>query len=279
MTWTVVGARGFLGNAFVRRLRERGEKVRELTHREALAADDGLGQVIYVSGVAWDAEARPDDAVRMHVDVPRALLTKTLQSMIYVSSTRVYGDSRNTNEAVARQIRATDLYAATKAAGETLVLCDPRPALRVVRLSNVYGQSFTSGLMLSDFLRQAATSGRIVVRSSPDSAKDHVSVEDVVDVTLRIATGGVHRTYNIASGRNTRQGDLLSAIREASGCAVEMPHDGPNVTFAAIDVERIRREFGFVPKDVLADVPALYRAFAEHFQRAARNLSATLNAN
>lgn len=278
MTWTVVGARGFVGSAFVRRFRERGEKVRELTHREALAVEEDLSDVVYLSGVAWDAEARPDDTVRMHVDVPRALLAKRLRSMVYVSSTRVYGDSRNTSEEAARQVRPTDLYAVTKAAGETIVLCDPRPTMRVVRLSNVYGPSFSSGLMLSDFMRQAATSGRIVVRSSPDSEKDHVSVEDVVDVTSRIVTGGAHRIYNIAAGRNTRQGDLLAALAQAASCAVEMPHDAPSVTFAPIDVARIRSEFGFVPRDVLMDVPSLWRAFAEHF-RQQPDLSATLNAN
>jgi nucleoside-diphosphate-sugar epimerase len=121
--------------------------------------------------------------------------------------------------------------------------------------------------MLSDFLRQAATSRRIVVRSSPDSEKDHVSVEDVVDLTLRIASGGAHRIYNIAAGRNTRQGDLLAAIAAASGCAVEMPGDGPVVTFVPIDVRRIRAEFGFVPRDVLADIPAVWQSFADHFGR------------
>jgi nucleoside-diphosphate-sugar epimerase len=266
MTWTVVGARGFIGSAFVRRLRERGENVREMTHGEALVAVDDLGHVIYVSGVAWDAEARQDDAVRMHVDVPLALLAKRLESMVYVSSTRVYGDSRNTDERAARQIPQTDLYAATKAAGETIVLCDPRSTMRVARLSNVYGPSFRSGLMLSDFLRQAATSGRIIVRSSPDSEKDHVSVADVVDVTLRIARAGAHRVYNVAAGRNTRQGDLLAAIALASGCVVETPEGAPRIAFAPIDVDRIRGEFGVVPRDVLADMPALWRDFAEYFE-------------
>jgi len=269
MTWTVVGARGFIGSAVVRVLRRRGEAVVTLTHREAADASANLGHVIYASGVAWDADKRVADAVAMHVDVPKILLEKQLQSLTYVSSTRVYGDATETDESSVLRVRSDDVYSATKAAGEAAVLADPRPSMRVVRLSNVYGPSFGSGLMLSDFLRQAATTGQIVVRSSGDSSKDHVSVEDVAEMALRIATAGSRRVYNIAAGKNTKQGELLDAIVAASGCKVEVVAGGPTVTFAPIDVERIRTEFGFKARDVLKDTPALWEAFRAHFRREA----------
>jgi nucleoside-diphosphate-sugar epimerase len=265
MNWTVVGARGFIGSAFVRRLQERGETVVSLTHSEAATTGIELGHVIYASGVAWDAEKRVADSVSMHIDVPLALLGKKLQSLTYVSSTRVYGDASETGEASVSRIRANDVYAATKAAGEAVILADPRPAARVVRLSNVYGPSFGSGLMLSDFLRQAATTGRIAVRSSSESAKDHVSVEDVVELTLRIATEGRERVYNIAAGRNTRQGDILDAIKAASGCQVDVDPQGRAVRFQPIEIERVRGEFNFTARDVVVDVPELWRAFRAHF--------------
>lgn len=265
MSWTVVGARGFIGSVLVQKLRRRGDEVMELTHEEARACETDLGDVLYASGVAWGAERRSDDAVRMHVEVPAALLQKRLASLTYLSSTRVYGDSEDTSESSRLRPAQSDVYAATKAAGEDLVLGDERPGMRVVRLSNVFGRNFSSGLMLSDFLRQAATTGTIRVRSSQDSEKDHVSVEDVADVVLRIAESGTHRLYNVAAGRNTRQGDVLDAIARASGCTIDVAPNAPAIKFSPIEVQRIREEFDFMPKDVVAEIPALWQAFRAHF--------------
>ncbi len=265
MIYTVVGARGFIGSAFVRVLKERGSEVLEMTHDQALSTSADLGHVIYASGVAWDAGKRLDDAVRMHVDVPLALLRKRFQSFTYVSSTRVYGDSAVTHETTPAHVAQGDVYAATKAAGEVVVLFDARPELRVVRLSNVYGPSFRSGLMSSDFLRQAAMTGAIEVRSSGHSEKDHVSVEDVVDVTLRIAVSGKERVYNIAAGRNTRQGELLERIAAVSGCSIEVKSGSRAVRFAPIDIRRVRSEFNFRARDIVEDIPVLWPAFEEHF--------------
>jgi len=279
MTWTVIGARGFIGGTFARRLRDDGESVLALSHEQALEYRGDLGDVIYASGVAWGANERREEACRTHVDVPRELLLKELQSFLYLSSTRVYGASAQTSESVAPQVVAGDAYAETKAAGERIVLDDPRPAMRVVRLSNVYGPSFDSGLMLSDFLRQAARTGRIAVRSSSESEKDHVSVDDVVRATLQIARSGRERLYNVAAGRNTRQGDLLAAIAAAGDCAIEVPPNAPAIRFAPIDVRRIRDEFAFSARDVLADIPYLWRAFADHFRDDAARLSESVNAS
>jgi nucleoside-diphosphate-sugar epimerase len=267
VSYTIVGSRGFIGSAFVSALRARGAEIRELTHEQACDIEAELGDVIYASGVAWDANARLADAVRTHVDVPLALLGKRLRSLTYISSTRVYGDSAVTRETTPAHVAAQDVYAATKAAGEVVVLTDARPSLRVVRLSNVYGPSFKSGLMSSDFLRQAATSGKIAVRSSRDSEKDHVSVEDVVELTLRIAESGKERIYNVAAGTNTKQGDLLDRIAAKSGCGIETAPNSPAVVFAPIDVTRIRGEFDFCARDILDDVPTLWREFEQHFAR------------
>ncbi len=268
MTYTVVGARGFIGGAFVRALRSRGAAVLEVSHEEAVTVAGDLGDVIYASGVAWNANEQVGAAVRAHVDVPVIMLRKPLRSFTYVSSTRVYGDCAATAETTPARIAAGDVYAATKAAGEAVVLSDERHAMRVVRLSNVYGASFRSALMLSDFLRQAATTGQIEVRSSVDSEKDHVSVEDAVEMTLQIAERGRERIYNVAAGRNTRQGDILDAIERASGCHISVAPDAPVVAFSSIDVSRLRSEFDFSARDVIADIPQLWRAFRAHFARA-----------
>jgi nucleoside-diphosphate-sugar epimerase len=265
VSYTVVGARGFIGAAFLRSLAERGVEAIGLTHAQALEFTGDLGDVIYASGVAWDANRRLTDAVRMHVDVPLALLGKRLRSLTYVSSTRVYGDSVTTHEATPASIAQGDVYAATKTAGEIIVFSDPRPEMRVVRLSNVYGPSFRSGLMSSEFLRQAATTRAIEVRSGRDSEKDHVSVQDVVDVTLRIVASGKERVYNVGAGRNTKQGELLDRIAAVSGARVDVKPGSPAIRFAPIDVTRIRNEFGFRGRDVLDDVPTLWCAFEAHF--------------
>ena len=258
----VVGARGFIGSAIARRARADGHEVMECRH-DALP-EGNLGIVLYCSGVAWGADRDPIAAYRRHVaDLLPLLEPARSERLVYLSSTRVYDHASKTSEATPPALRSddpADTYALSKLAGEGLVL-SAGPQHRVVRCSNVYGESFRSELFLSDILRQAATTGRIAIRTALDSSKDYVSVDDVAEAVLAIAAGSEHRIYNVAAGRNTTHGALLAAIARAVPFELSVAPDAPTVVAPLIDAGRLQSEFPFEPRDVLEDVGGLARAF------------------
>ncbi len=260
---TVVGARGFIGGRVAARARRLGYEVLECSH-DAVPLGRDLGSIVYASGIAWDAQLRPLESYELHASaVVRLLARARYERLVYLSSTRVYDRAGATVEETAPALRpdvADDTYALSKLAGEGAVLA-AKAENRVIRCSNVYGESFRSGLFLSDVLRQAATTGRIAIRTSLDSSKDYVSVDDVADLALRVASESRERVYNVAAGKNTTHRALLEVILQAVPARVVVAPGAPTVTVPEIDAGRVRSEFGFLARDVLADLPGVARAF------------------
>ncbi len=264
---TVVGARGFVGSAVAARARAQGADVVECRHDD-LPPSGSLGTAIYCSGIAWGAERRPLEAYDLHVAaVSNLVRTGRCDRVVYLSSTRVYDGAAGTSEETAialRSDRPGDVYPLSKAAGESAVL-SASPENRVVRASNIFGPSVRSELFLSDILRQAARTGRIALRSSLDSSKDYVGVDDVAELLLQIGRRSRHRIYNVAAGSNTTHRSLLDAIAAALPVTVDVPEGAPTVVVPEIDVARVSAEFAFAPRAVVEDVPRLVAAFREAF--------------
>lgn len=263
----VVGGRGFIGSAVVRRAEEVGCSVAVRSHDASFDGEE-FDVVVYCSGVAWGAQERPLDAFALHVSaVERLLRTTRSRRFLYISSTRVYDGAASTHEEERLVLDApdrVDVYRASKIAGESLVLSAHEDAC-VLRLSNVYGPSFDSGLFLSDILRQAATSGRVQVRTSETSAKDYVSADNVAEAVLALgALDRTERVYNVARGGNTRHGEIFSVLR-ACGISVDIPANAQTSVGAPIAVDRLARDVAWQPRDVLADLPDLLRSFQLRF--------------
>jgi hypothetical protein len=72
---------------------------------------------------------------------------------------------------------------------------------------------------------------------------------------------GRHRVYNIASGALISNADLLQSLQRLTGCRVAVAEGAPTMHEPAIEIERVREEFGFVPSRLLEDLPALVEAY------------------
>jgi len=268
---TVLGARGFVGSHLLARL--------DALEREHLAPERGedlagryLGAVIDCAGLTADFRERPLDTVGAHVGlVERLLRHSRLDSLTYLSSTRVYrgspGPAREDDPLRVEPALADDLYNLSKAMGESLTLSG-HPGGRVVRLSNVYGPDTGSDNFLSAVLREVVTSGALTLRTSLESSRDYVSVHDVVDAVIGVAEGGHQRIYNVASGVNVSNGALSERLSELTGCRVEVAPGAPSVSFPEISVERLRREVAFDPAGVLDELPGLLETFSRALEGA-----------
>lgn len=266
--FTIIGASGFIGSRLARHLEARRLDYYAPRRGEDLAGRR-LGRVIYCAGLTADFRTRPHDAVEAHVcHVLRLVKGCDFESFVYLSSTRLYkGHGRETareeDDLRVNPSEPGDLYNLSKALGESVVrLCGERA--RVVRLSNVYGDDFSRQTFLSMIIGEALRDGRIRLQTSLESAKDYVSVEDVVGLLPRIAAGGRSRAYNVASGVNVTNAELAGGIARLTACAVTQEPGAETVSFPAVDIARVREEFGFEPASVLRDLPRLIETYRQH---------------
>jgi nucleoside-diphosphate-sugar epimerase len=256
---TVLGAAGFIGSGLVAHL-GRSDIPFQAFDRDPPRCGLSLGHVIDCVGITGDFRERPLESVEAHVGrLPALLGSASFQSFLYLSSTRLYrratGPVREEDLLVLDPADPEDIYDLSKAAGEAVVLALGARG-RVARLANVYGAGQRHSF-LAALLAEAETSGSLSLRTSLDSERDYVSVEDVADVLVKIALGGRHRRYNVASGVQVSHRRLAEALAASNGWRVEVTADAPTIRFPAIDISRVRDEFGFAPRNLFDLLPVL----------------------
>ena len=152
-----------------------------------------------------DFRQRPHATVEAHVGLLSQVLRRPgLEKLLFLSSTRVYSRSEDLRESAplpCLSCEPSDLYNLSKLLGEALVLQDPRPGLKVVRLSNVVGPSQPESTFVGALLTESRRHGKVTIQQSADSVKDYVALRMVRLLPL-IASHGKQRLYNLGSGRN-----------------------------------------------------------------------------
>jgi len=263
-SFTILGAGGFIGAALVAWLRSRDHVVHAVTRASLaalLAARRPVGHVIDCVGLTGDFRNRPLDTAEAHVGlVARCLGELAFDSFLLLSSTRVYASATATHEDAPLPCRPSDpsdLYNITKLAGEALCLADPRPTIRVVRLSNVYGLNMPGETFLGQILHEGQSTGRVLLHQGSNSAKDYVSLAHIVGLLPTIATLASKRLYNVAAGCNTSHGEIAGILRHAFGWHVGFMPGAPTVRYPPIDTTRLTDEFGTTSSRLSHDLPVL----------------------
>ncbi|GAA4417570.1 SDR family oxidoreductase [Acidovorax lacteus] len=264
--FTVIGATGYIGSRLVRHLQALGHTVWAPSRGDAALLEQPLAHVLYCAGLTGDFRTRPFDTVEAHVGLlARVLQCAQFDSLLYLSSTRVYMGAASTHEDAALSVVPGDpsyLYNLSKLTGESLCHASGRPGVRVARLSNVVGPGMDvdSGNLVADLIQQARSTGRVELRSDPASAKDYIHLEDVVNGLVRIALQGRHAVYNLASGVQTSHADWLGWLGRQTGCTVHVAPDAPLQSFPPINVSRLLHEWPGAIQHSLWD-PLLVSAF------------------
>lgn len=257
MTFSVLGEKGFIGSELVHYLEGKGYPVETPSRKEWFKRP--LGDVIYCIGITSDFRLRPLDAVEAHVTLPLDLLRYArFESFLYLSSTRVYkGRAQGTEEEPA-EIRSDvldDIYSASKIMGEAMCIHSKLSNVRIVRLSNVVGGRDSSNNFLTSVIRDAVLTRKVKLETSLKSEKDYILVEDVVEILPKIAVGGRCQIYNVASGKNVTNRELLERLADLTGCDVDVKRDAPTVKFPLVNVDRAKLEFDFNPQPLLMRLP------------------------
>ncbi|MDP2035616.1 MAG: NAD-dependent epimerase/dehydratase family protein [Polaromonas sp.] len=262
MKFTVLGGHGFIGGHLVKHLKAQGHVVDDPGRELEGVMDGELGHVIYAIGLTADFRKRPFDTVDAHVSLLARLLQRCrFESWLYLSSTRVYaglGKSQVTeDDAILVPPGPDSLYNLSKLMGESLCLTLPNPAIRVARLSNVYGKGMSPDNFLGSVLSDLRRQGRVTVNEAPESGKDYVGIEDVCTLLQAISAGGKERLYNVASGRSLSHKLLLERICALTGFSADYAVGAPIRTFPLVDVSRARHEFDYRPRHLFDTVGGL----------------------
>lgn len=261
MRYTVVGAGGFIGGAVSARLEADGTEVFRPRRDTPALFSQPLGHVIYAAGVTADFRERPFDTLRANTGLLADLLEQAeFESLLYLSSARIYRHAEHTREDAAILLNPSDpddLYDFTKLTAEALCRASGRSKVRVVRLSNVVGPDFRSRNFLFDLIRDACLQGQIRLRTALQSEKDYIRLDDVVDLLPRIAVMGGHACYNMGSGQNLSHAEVVAAIVARTGATLSVTEDAALVTSRPLDVTRLNDEFGFQARPVLEYLPHL----------------------
>jgi nucleoside-diphosphate-sugar epimerase len=154
-------------------------------------------------------------------------------------------------------------YAVTKAAA-TLYggYAARRSGARVstLRLYSVYG-AFEEPSRLMPQLLLHAMRGALPPLVAPETARDFVYIDDVVDAFLRVAESSAERkdaVYNVGSGRQSTLREVVELIRELFGVVSgpvwgAMPQRSWDTSVWACDNGRIARDVGWRPATGLRD--------------------------
>ncbi len=232
----VIGPRGFIGAALVRRLEEQGishlpfgQREADLTQNSSVAvlaaAIKPADSVVMLSAVTPDkgkdaATLAKNMAMMQHLC---AALEKTgCAQLVYFSSDAVYGFAAGlVSEETAPS--PPDLYGVMHLARETMARSLAKIPVLVLRPTGVYGADDThNSYGPNRFRRSAEKDGRIQLFGGGEETRDHIHVDDVAAITVRCLMLGSTGTLNLATGRSLPFRDVARIVAGKSEKPVEI---------------------------------------------------------
>jgi nucleoside-diphosphate-sugar epimerase len=208
----VIGSGGFVGGAIVRRLAADGIAHLALSRRELdlLAADAGARlRAVLQPGDAVVAAAAiaPCKTVGMLIDNMRIVETLVggvsgapVEHVVNISSDAIYADEPVplTEETPAAP---TSLHGVMHLAREIALRAEIRIPLVTLRPTLIYGAADPhNGYGPNRFRRLAATGQEIVLFGEGEERRDHVAIDDVAEIVLRVLKRRSVGTLNVATG-------------------------------------------------------------------------------
>ncbi|MGY5151483.1 MAG: NAD-dependent epimerase/dehydratase family protein [Candidatus Nitrosopumilus sp. bin_6a] len=254
MKFSVFGSTGYLGSSLIKKFKDGGIEYDAPDLRNEKNLGENLGHVIYAIGVP-NFKRYPSKAIDAHVILLNKLLNETnFESFLYLSSTRIYQNASSTDERsdlLVNPLGENNLYNISKIMGEAICNSSKKANVRIVRLSNVTGKNFNSNLFLPSIIQESLKSKKVTLQTDLESEKDYVYIDDVLDILPKISLKGKDSIYNIASGKNITNEQIVKELQRITGCKVEVAKNATKYSFPTISIEKIRNEFSFKPISIL----------------------------
>jgi len=262
----VLGAKGFVGSAVVKRLAKAKANVVALSRHELnlldpdaakklaelLKPEDAL--VITSAKAPCKDYAMLRENIDMMFPVCEALSKQPVSQVIYISSDAVYADSDHplTESSLAAP---TSLHGVMHLAREMMLQSVvPETSLALLRPSLLYGAADPhNGYGPNRFYRLAAAKKTIPLFGNGEERRDHVYIHDVAELVYLCLSHQSHGVLNIATGEAISFYDIARQMNSLFDSAVEiqpqprsgpMPHNGYR-PFSAAACKKAFPEFSY----------------------------------
>ena len=192
--------------------------------------------------------------------VPKIIFNNKFDSFTLLSTTRLYFANPRTKTSENDPININSnnknfLYNSLKIAAENLCLTLNNKNIKVIRMSNLFGDNFTNqAYILPTWIRDSIINKKIDLYINKNSTKDFIYVDDAFDVLLKIIKKGKHRLYNVASGKNIKLSKILKEIKKITNCRINYTNTSNIIKEPKINIKRIVNEFNFKAKNNLIDL-------------------------
>jgi UDP-glucose 4-epimerase len=289
MKLLVTGGGGFIGSHLVGRLLNLGHEVRvldsfETGRRENLAsftgaevitgdlldpasvarAVTGVEAVLHVAALPSVPRSWSDPVGSLRANalgtaaLARAALKAGVQSVIYSSSSSIYGDQPGEFRSEDIEPRPISPYACSKLLGEEILLAYASAGnLRVLALRyfNVFGPrqdpASQYSAVIPKFIGAALRDEPVVIHGDGRQSRDFTYVSNVVDANLlALQSTASGQCLNIACGRSISLLQLVDAIAALNGRTLTVTHDEARVgdiVRSLADCSRAERVLGYRP--------------------------------
>ena len=290
----VTGGAGFIGSFLTERLVEMGfdvvvidnlssgdlDRLRNVIDRVRFVKDDlkspSNPDVFQGVDAVFHLAANPE--VRVSVTEPRIHFDENvlatfnvlelarkygIKSVVYASSSTVYGDARVIPTPEDHPIQPISVYGAAKAAGE--VMCGTYARLYgincvALRYANIVGPRLRHGVIHDLLMKLRKNPSELEVLGDGTQEKSYLYITDAVNATLMaweyaVKNGGVY-IYNVGNWDSISVKDIVSIVIKVSGLNPRVIYkpatpDGRgwlgDVKRMLLSIDRIVREVGWKP--------------------------------
>lgn len=222
----VIGAGGLVGSTIVSELTKAGISVRGLTRKEVdLLSSDGAEKlqaelkptdsVVFVSAIA---PAKNSEQMLTNLNMAQTALQAfdavPPAHLLYISSDAVYAD--DANPVTERSALApSTTHGMMHAARELMFKSDCKSPFAALRPTLIYGAADPhSGYGPNRFRRQAANGEPITLFGEGEERRDHVAVEDVARLAVRILQHKSTGALNAVTGVATSFADIARMVAD-----------------------------------------------------------------
>jgi UDP-glucose 4-epimerase len=255
----VLGSGGFLGRRLLEACAAAGMACLGLGSKDVDLADGPAGGqlaprlrakdvVVFLAALTPD-KGRDSATLMRNLAMVRAVCEATssveLAQLVYASSDAVYSFD---TPLISEDTPAVpiDLYGVMHRARELVLGAEAKAPLAILRITGVYGAGDThNSYGPNRFLRQALKDGRIALFGNGEEMRDHVYIDDAIDLVLKVIAHGSTGLINVASGNSTPFRAVAELIAARAGSPVEIvpsPRQNP-VTHRHFDTASLLRAF------------------------------------